>query len=212
MRHHVWYAITDLGNLIILVPCVLLIGLLLLLPASTRRLFVVWLIIVALGGTLVATTKVLFMGWRLGIESLDFTGLSGHTTLAFLAWPVAFALLLGQTDSMRAVGAAIGVLLASLVGVSRVEIQAHSVSEVVFGGLLGIALSGLFLVRYGQALKVVVFPRWLALTLVLPLILGYGQVLPTESILGSVARALSGHTFVYTRFDLHSAVLSIPPH
>ena len=210
MRKYVWYAITNLGNISILLPFALLITFLLWLPASTRRLCVVWLATVVVVETIVAATKVLFMGWRLGIESLDFTGLSGHTTLSLLVWPVAFSLFLGHKDALRALGVAFGFLLASVIAVSRLEIHAHSVAEVVFGGILGAAVSSLFLVRYRRLFQLVALPRWLAITLILPLAIGYGHAVPTESILGGVARILSGHSYVYTRADLHSATFHSP--
>ena len=117
----------------------MLIAFVLLLPASTRRLCVVWLAVVA-AASIVATTKVLYLGWRIGIASLDFVGLSGHATLSFLVWLVAFALVLGRLDARRAVGVASGILLASLIAVSRIAVNAHSATEVIFGGILGTAL------------------------------------------------------------------------
>jgi hypothetical protein len=205
-----WYAITNLGDTSILLPCAVLVAFVLLLPASTRRLCVVWLAIVVAGEMIVSTTKVLYLGWRLGIASLDFTGLSGHATLSFLVWPVAFALVLGRTNAWRVVGVAFGVLLASVIAVSRLAVHAHSVAEVVFGGILGTALSSAFLLRYRRLFHVVALPRWLAITLILPFVIGFGRVMPTESILAAVARTLSGHSHVYTRSDLHSGTFRNP--
>ena len=210
MQKYLWYVVTNLGDSSVLLPCAILIAFVLLLSASTRRLCVIWLAIVVGGETIVATTKVLYLGWRLGIASLDFTGLSGHATLSFLVWPVAFALVLGRTDAWRTVGVAFGVLLASVIAVSRLAVHAHSVAEVVFGGILGTALSSAFLFLYRRLLHVIALPRWLIVTLVLPLVVGYGTVLPTESIMSAVARALSGHSYVYTRADLHSCTFRNP--
>ena len=210
MGQYVWYAITNLGDTSIMLLCAALIAFVLLLTASTRRLCVAWLAIVVVGEMIVATTKVLYMGWGLGIASLDFIGLSGHATLSFLIWPVAFALLLGRTDRSRIGGVAFGILLASVIAVSRLEVHAHSVAEVVFGGILGTTLSGAFLVRYRRPLHLVALPRWLAVALILPLAIGYGKVMPTESILAAVARALSGHSHLYMRGDLHSGTFRNP--
>ena len=209
MRKYVWHAITNLGDTSILLPCAVLVAVVLLLPASTRRLCVVWLAILVAGGTIVATTNVLYMGWRLGIASLDFAGLSGHSTLSFLVWPVAFALLLGRTEKWQSVGVAFGILLASVIAVSRLALHAHSIAEVVFGGILGAALSSAFLVRYRRLLHVVALPRWLAMAMILPFVIGYGRVMPTESILAAVARTLSGHSYVYTRTGLHSGTFRL---
>jgi len=210
MRKCVWNAITNLGDTSILLPCALLIALVLVLQASTRRLCVTWLAVVMVGEAIVATTKVLFMGWRLGIASLDFVGLSGHTTLSLLVWPVVFSLFLGRRVVWRTIGGAFGFLLASAIAVSRLEIHAHSVSEVVFGGILGAALSATFLVHYRRRVHAVALPRWIAIILILPIAIGYGRAMPTESILAAVARTISGHSFVYTRADLHSAIFRSP--
>ena len=210
MPKHVWFAITNLGDTSILLPCAALIAFVLLLPASTRRLCVVWLASVVAGETIVATTKVLYMGWGLGIASLDFVGLSGHSTLSFLVWPVAFTLALGRSNEWRSTGIAFGTLLASVIAASRLAVHAHSVAEVVFGGILGAALSSAFLARYLRLLHVVALPRWLIITLILPFAIGYGRTVPTESILAVVARTLSGHSYVYTRADLHSGAFRSP--
>ena len=202
MQKYLWRSITNLGDTSVLVPCALLIAFALLQQTSTRRLCAVWLSFFVSAELAVATTKVLFMGWRLGIASLDFTGLSGHSTLSFLVWPVAFSLFLGQ--KRRAAGVAAGILLASVIALSRLEVRAHSIAEIAFGGILGIAFSWSFLVYYRQSLQLVALPRWLAAALLLPFLIGYGRPLPTESILAKIARTLSGHSSVYTRADLQS--------
>ncbi len=210
MLKYLWHAVTRLGDTSVLLPCILLIAGVLLLQASSRRLCVVWLAVVVTGVAIVATTKILYMGWRLGIASLDFTGLSGHTTISLIVWPVAFSLFLGQTDAGWVAGVAFGILLAFVIAVSRLGVHAHSVAEVVLGGILGTALSSVFLVRYHRHLHVVLLPRWLVVTLILPLGFGYGHSMSTESFLASVARALSGHSYVYTRADLHSSTFHSP--
>ena len=210
MSKHVWYAITSFGDASLGLPCALLVAFVLLVPATTRRLAFVWLAIVVAGETIVAATKVMYMGWHLGIPSLDFIGLSGHTTLSFMVWPVTFALVLGRTDRWRAIGAAVGIVFALLIAFSRLKIHVHSLSEVVLGAFLGITLSSFFLLRYRRRLDPVALPRWLFLIFILPFVFGYGRVAPTESILAAVARTLSGHSHVYTRADLHTAVHERP--
>jgi len=205
MLKYVWYVITNFGDTSILLPCALLVALVLFLKTSTRHLSVVWIFLVVIVDTVVAITKVLYMGWRLGIPSLDFTGLSGHTTVSFLVWPVTFLLFLGQTEVRRIIGIGFGVLLGVLVAVSRLEVHAHSIAEVVFGGIFGLTLSSVFIFRKRNLLQVAALRRGLALALILPLAIGLGHTVPAESILATVARMLSGHSYVYTRADLHSA-------
>ena len=79
-----------------------------------------------------------FYGWGIGIAALDFTGVSGHTLLATAFLPL---LLRGLPGGTRTLGACTGAGLALVVGVSRVMVGAHSVSEVLAAWLLGLAVS-----------------------------------------------------------------------
>lgn len=47
----------------------------------------------ALTGTVVALSKILYMGWGLHPEGWSFTGLSGHSALSMLVWPTIGMLL-----------------------------------------------------------------------------------------------------------------------
>lgn len=206
MNLHVWLIITDFGDSAVLLPCMALVALWLLIGRQTRRLAAVWAGVVAVGGGVVAITKILYMGWHVGIPAVDFTGLSGHTTLAFIVWPVLFALAIGRGPVSQSIAVGAGFFFAALVGYSRLMVHAHSAAEVVVGAALGLTLSAVFLLRYRERLRLPVARFLLLVTILLPLAVGYGHVAPTQSYFALIARALSGHQRVYTRADLHAPV------
>lgn len=204
MMRYLWHAVAAFGDTSILLPCALLIALVLAVRESTRRISAMWLAAVVGTAAIVAATKLLYMGWGLGVAALDFTGLSGHTSLSLVVWPVALFLFAGQTNRRRILAAAVGGAAAFAIAASRLGSRAHSVSEVALAAVLGCAVSSLFLLRYGRPLTAVAPRRWLAVALMLPLVIGYAHAAPTQALLEGLARALSGHSHVYTRSDLHS--------
>jgi len=201
-----WGGLTNLGDSAVLLPSVLLVALWLVIPATTRRLSLVWLFVVAGTGIVVAITKLLYMGWHIGIPGMNFIGLSGHTTLSFLVWPVLLPLMLGRTGRAQRLAAASGLVLAAGIAISRVEVHAHSVAEVLLGALLGGSASLTFLSHYRVQLRLRIPRLALVATAAAVISLTYGRIMPTEQLLHSVARVWTGHERVYTRRDLNMPV------
>lgn len=198
-----WWYVTALGDSAVLLPCALLIALWLLVWRETRKTGWLWLLAVLVDAGGVALTKVLYMGWGLHPPGLDFIGLSGHSALSFLIWPVVGALAAARArPGWRALGIAAGALLALGVTVSRLVLHAHSPSEALLGGVCGALLAGTFLGLSRWPLAVPAAGRWIALSLLLPLFVTYGQVFPSNRVLAWVALRLSGHAAIYTRRDL----------
>ena len=129
----VWMFLTRWGNSLLLVPTASWIGLS-LWAVGERPVAWRWVLYFGAALLLVLGTKVAFLGWGIGSRSLNFTGISGHSTLAAAVLPMLAWWLTqerGRTTQLRAVfGAA---LFAIVVGVSRILLSAHSVSEVVTG-------------------------------------------------------------------------------
>lgn len=202
-----WHVITRLGEAQILLPAALVIGLLLASRAEGRPAAWRWLAGVALATALTTATKIAFIGWGIGVAAWDFTGISGHSMYASAIYPVLLAacaeLLLGQG---RWAGAAVGALLALVVGVSRVMVDAHSVSEVIAGLLLGGFASLVVLtarhwhaphLRRGlQAGAVLALGLWLGAAS------HYAPPSPTHALVTRLALRLSGHAHPYTRAQL----------
>ncbi|RYY95151.1 MAG: phosphatase PAP2 family protein, partial [Comamonadaceae bacterium] len=150
-------------------------------------------------------SKLAFMGWGVGSARLDFTGISGHTAFAASVWPVALWLMASRWGhAARVALACAGWLLALGIGLSRLAVQAHSLSEVLAGYTLGVAVSGIFLaVQHGRPHPRLWWPL-VVLSLALPLAFQRpGAPAPTQDLLERIALRLSGIERVFTRDDLH---------
>ncbi|MDT6963875.1 MULTISPECIES: phosphatase PAP2 family protein [unclassified Cupriavidus] len=107
-----------------------------------------WLLAFSATALAVLLSKLAFMGWGVGSQALNFTGFSGHAMMAAAILPVLACLAVParhRTLSWLAAGA--GVLLALAVGLSRLALHAHSVSEVASGLALGFCASLPFIAR-----------------------------------------------------------------
>ena len=109
---------------------------------ATRPIAWRWLLLFGTGGSLIAASKIAFLGWGIGSATLNFTGFSGHTTLSASVWPVACWLTASHWEPRVRVSAAmLGWVFAALIGLSRLAIYAHSKSEVAAGFALGVVVS-----------------------------------------------------------------------
>ncbi|WP_295390347.1 phosphatase PAP2 family protein [uncultured Thiodictyon sp.] len=160
-----------------------------------------WALLVAAGSALVLVTKIAFLAWGLGSAALDFTGISGHTTLATAILPVWLAWLPGRWGGRRVqwVALSIGLGIGALVGWSRMAVGAHSLSESVAGWLLGAAIAAAAFHWFDRRVS----PPWLAKGAGLILLLALSPVaanwLPTDQWEHRIARALSPTGTVYHR-------------
>ncbi|WP_337245961.1 phosphatase PAP2 family protein [Luteimonas sp. gir] len=194
-----WKALTLLGDAVLVVP--LLAGLAVWLrvrPAAPRLSnteLLRWAGIAAASLALVAGSKIAFYGWGTGIRRWDLTCFSGHAVLAWLLWPVLFALLVPpQRRALRVTATLAGAALAIMVAWSRVPIGAHPPSEVIAGMALGVCacVFTLYLLRrLALDLPGVAVAAGLAGTLVV----GSTQAMPrpdTERWFAKAGVALSG--------------------
>ncbi len=135
----VWRTLSALGDSRWLLPMALV--LLFTLPRADARLKWRWLLAIAVTAGITLASKLAFMGWGIGIKSMHFTGVSGHAAMSSVIYPVVGALLAGPGKRARAIGLAIGVLLATAIAWSRIPLHAHSLSEVISGLMLGLGCS-----------------------------------------------------------------------
>ncbi len=113
---------------------------------ATRAAGWQWALIFGFTGGVVCLSKLAFMGWGIGSERYDFTGFSGHSALAASIWPPLLWTLTGRfSHPIRSIALLTGWILPFAIGVSRLEIRVHSVSEVISGLILGYLASALFL-------------------------------------------------------------------
>jgi membrane-associated phospholipid phosphatase len=197
-----WTIFTKLADTYVLLPIAALCALCLAWGHAVR-LATAWLLLLGCGLALVAVTKLAFVGWGIGSREWNFTGISGHAMRAAAIAPVlGYLIAQNGTRMLRTLAIACGIAFGILIGISRLAVHVHSVSEVVAGCLLGIAVSALFLSMLTHAPRPT-FPRHVLLAAALPLLALTGTPgAPTERWLERVALALSGHDVPYTRQEL----------
>lgn len=133
---HFWHLVTRLGEAQVVLPIALVAAAMHARIPEARPGALRWLALLGIAILATTATKVAFIGWGIGSAAWDFTGISGHTMFAAAVYPPLFgAIASGKPARRWAIGA--GCVLALLVGISRVVLQAHSVSEVIAAWLVG---------------------------------------------------------------------------
>ncbi|MEN3293839.1 MAG: hypothetical protein V7642_3092 [Burkholderiales bacterium] len=195
-----WMTITRLGGITVTAPIALGIAAFLALEGE-RRLAVWWCLLFSAGLALVVATKMAFIGWGIGIQPLDFTGASGHAMRAMALAPVAFYLVLQNAPRhLRAAGVLAGYAFGVLIGISRLVLRAHTVSEVVAGWLLGAVVSMAFICIAGSLQKTIFTPTRIAGGMVaLFLLAAFGRPFPTQYWLTKASLYVSGHEKPFVR-------------
>ena len=200
MSSDAWWRLTAFGDSTSILPLAALLAIWLCARPESRRAG--WLLVatVLIDGGVVAASKVLYMAWGVHPPGLDFIGLSGHSAMAFLFWPVLGAVVAAQWRLPRWTGIAAGGVLAACVATSRLGLGVHSPSEVLLGSLWGamVAASYLWLARY-TAITRRRYGRLLLLLLIPPLLLARQFSFPSNRILAYTAEQLAGHGAIYTR-------------
>ena len=206
LSYQILHAVTWFGDSGFLLPAALWIAVWLGIRSPTRPLALLWIALFGFGGSVIAASKIAFLGWGIGSATLDFTGFSGHTAIAASVWPVACWLAVSRWEHRVRVGAAVfGWLFAAFIGVTRLALDAHSVSEVVAGYALGLAVSGTFLWWQHRMPHPRINWTLVLLSLATPLLfLQPGTPAPTQGLLEVIAMRLAGIERLYTRADLQA--------
>ena len=197
-----WLVITHLGSASVLMPIfgIAMVGLWRANQYDTVR---IWLLMLSFAIAVTLISKIMFLGWGLGIPSLDFTGISGHALLATSVLPVLLSWFLGNHGyRVRAAGAFLGLLVGAVVSVSRVVLGAHSVSEVLIAWMIGLLVS---LITLPTLISPSRRPWFIWLS---PLILLFAFGTSTSTYMQThdweikIALLLSGHDRPYARMRL----------
>jgi membrane-associated phospholipid phosphatase len=176
-----------------------------LVAARCWRLALAWCLLFGATMLVAAASQVAFIGWGIGIRSLSFTGFSGHAARAAAVFPVALYLLVERrARGLRAGAVAAGSLLAAGVALARIEVGAHSASEVVAGCALGLGAAASFLARARAASDCSPRPLLLGL-LAATILLPRADPADSHQWLTAVALKLSGRDRVYLRNDWQPA-------
>jgi membrane-associated phospholipid phosphatase len=197
---HAWHLVSRLGEAQILLPAAIALAAWLAWRADAPRLAFTWMLAMGTAAAITTVTKIAFIGFALGIPQINFTGISGHAMFSAAVYPLVFGgLATAMSDAARRRAIVLGVLLALLIGVSRVKIYAHSWSEVV----LGLALGGL---ASATALWVARMPHVRMPWWVPALLVGWLLITPTQAPASRthdwvtrLSLALSGRPEPYTR-------------
>lgn len=199
-----WLSITALGDCAVVLPCAGLVFAWLYVASDGRALAWRWLLLFLCIAGLVAVSKLIFMAWGLGIRHFDFTGLSGHSTMAALVWPLLLTLVSGDAARCwRWLCTAVGLLLALLIGASRLCLHLHSATEVVAGFVAGSFAALWFRWWYGERVRLLRRGWMLAASVLLVLPFVHGHRFPSERMLRFVAQHLSLNKAVYSRGYFH---------
>jgi len=171
-----------------------------LLFAYSWRVAALWLTLIGSACIVVACTKVAFLGWGFGILAIDFTGISGHTMLSTAVIPVMLYLaLLATRHASRITGVVCGLAVGFLVGMSRLALQAHSVSEMIAGCVLGAGVSVAFVALIHKREPVRTAALLTPISLLVLAFGLHGLRVPTQHWITEIALTLSGHEHPFIR-------------
>jgi membrane-associated phospholipid phosphatase len=133
-----------------------------LVAGRAWKLAASWCLMFGLGLSVVAMSKILFIGWAAGIPSLAFKALSGHTLRATVVLPVlAFVVLQKAPLRWRIAGLVAAIVFSIVIGVLLVRFRFHTPSEVIASAILGGLLS-LGFIRIATMLPAPRFNGWMA--------------------------------------------------
>lgn len=192
-----------MGDSALLLPGALLVSFWLYLEKGSRELCARWTVYWMAVGGLVAATKLVYMAWAITLPGLDFIGLSGHSTMSAFVWPSMAAILtLQRREGLRIGAITVAATLAVLISLSRYVLRDHTASECVLGTLVGGTGSVLFIRGLRRTKRPPGHAALVALLLCGVLVLGFGHKFPSRQVLGQIARAMTGHSRVYTRVDI----------
>lgn len=195
-----WMFLTRWGNSILLLPVAACLCIA-LWAGGERRVALHWACVFAGAVVVVLATKLAFLGWGIGSRRFDFTGISGHSTLAAAVLPMlAWWLVRGRAPAVRRTVLLAAWIVALGVGVSRVRLSAHSVSEVVAGLALGTLVAWAVIPRQHVARRQSAF-RWalLAALVFAGMLPDVGESDEAHGLIVRVALHLSGRAEPFTR-------------
>ena len=199
----IWHILTRLGEAQILLPAAALTAIALFARSETRRLALSWMMLIITAAVITTASKVAFIGWGVGWADINFTGVSGHAMFAAAIYPILMITFVsGQLRGNHRLSLALGCALAILVGLSRIEVGAHSLSEVLAGLVVGGAVTATALAIFETSailIRLIVPAILLAWVAVMPFELHASQ---THSLVTRLALAMSGNETPFKRSEL----------
>ena len=201
---NLWSHLSNLGDVVTMGFTAAMIAGGLLFGRAWRAAYA-WCLLIGMGMVLVVASKITFLAWGWGICFLNFTGFSGHATRAMAVAPVFLYLLLSRASkAWQQAGIMLGVAFGVAVGVSRLVLHVHSLSEVVAGWMLGAGIAFLFILSRRSPENFVLKKLAVLIgVLILSMLPASGDG-ATQKVLVDLSRFLSGHEAVFSRQDCAS--------
>lgn len=192
-----WMKIVHLGDTAVMIPAAVAI-MVYFISGRAWRMAWQWGLVFTAGISLVAVSKIAFLGWGSGIHSIDFKALSGHATSTTAVIPVLFYLLPQRFPPLiRATGVLLGIVFGILMGILLVVLKEHSVSEAVAGCILGGIVSFSFIWISGPLPSFNLNPWILPFSVFVFMTVWYAEPISIENWMERIALYLSGHEKTY---------------
>ena len=176
-----WTALANVGDAALTLP--IAVACAIWLKLSGRGMAMRWLLILAAGMALVGVTKIMYAGCGIEISAIRFRVISGHTMLSTAVWTVVIALLFRSAGSSARAGVMLGLLVGVLTAIARVSDEAHTVTEVVAGWMLGAAVAIAFVRLFMRSGIALFRPRIAACGLLLVASVAYGRHAPIQDMI-----------------------------
>ncbi len=139
------HTLTPYGGITVMLPAVLVITAWLWTTRSHRSALL-WIATVVVAYSIVITSKILFKGWGVAIESLGIYVFSGHAMNTCLVLIVGLSLLARQLhQALRWPAAALGLALGWAFSIFCVAPFIHPLPEAIAGALVGSLAALVFL-------------------------------------------------------------------
>jgi hypothetical protein len=192
--------LVHIGDATLLIPVAAAITTWLLLNRAWR-LSIWWTLSFSAGLALVIASKIAYMGWGIGIKTIDYKAVSGHAMLTAAVLPVLFQFIVWQQKPRsRRYGEWAGLVLATVVSVVLVTFGFHSWSEAIAGSILGFSISLPFLREASATAGSFRIRRWtIAVSATMLLLMHEATSMPaTQYWMSNIATYLSGHDLLYS--------------
>lgn len=136
-----WVQLVDIGHTAIMVPTAGALAAW-MMAGRAWKMALWWCLMFGAGLAVVALSKVGYLGWQIGIPSVAFQALSGHSLRATAVLPVCcFLVLQGAPERLKKAGVVCGVCAALCIAAMLVRFRFHTLSEVLGSSVLGLLIS-----------------------------------------------------------------------
>ncbi|WEK49903.1 MAG: phosphatase PAP2 family protein [Candidatus Kaistia colombiensis] len=187
------YFVTSFGGQGVILPILLLVTLILLASGQRRAAFW-WAFSVVLVLGLVLVAKIAFIPCGGYFPGLDLRSPSGHAGASMAVYGGLGVLVarLARTRALAGLALLCGFGVALAIAVTRVVLGAHTLSETVLGGAIGLIAPALLATRQDLFLRPVRLKWiWLLVAPVVVVALLHGVELGAEPVIERVARELN---------------------